>query len=284
VISQIYGAGGNSGAALTNDYIELFNPTSAPVSLSGLSVQYASSAGTSWTNLTVLPAKTLQPGQYFLIQEFSNGAIGSALPTPDATGTINLSGTSGKVALVSGTSAIAATSTPTSTNVIDWVGFGTAATPAEGGTPTANLTPTTAAFRTNECVDTNNNGADFTVKAVGPRNMSTALHSCITNVTASFGVTSVGPVYNRTTQKFSVTYTLTNKTAASISGPINVEFDNLTSGVSIDNASGTHNGAPYVTFASGAIAAGQAVTVTVIFTNPSKGSIGYNANIYSGTL
>jgi hypothetical protein len=285
VISQIYGAGGNSGAALTSDYIEIFNPTSAPVALSGLSLQYASAAGNSWTNTTALPAKTLQAGQYFLVQESSGGAVGSAMPTPDATGTINLSGSAGKVALVSGTTALPSTATPTSTNVIDWVAFGGTATPAEGGAPTANLTPTTAAFRTNECVDTNNNGADFTVKAAAPRNTSTPIHGCgSTNVTTSFGVTSVGPVYNRTTQKFSVTYTLTNKTAASISGPVNVEFDNLTSGVSIDNPSGTHNGAPYVTFGNGAFAAGQTVTVTVIFSNPSKGPIGYTANIYSGTF
>jgi hypothetical protein len=284
VISQIYGAGGNSGAALRNDYIEIFNPTSAAVSLSGLSVQYASTAGTSWSNFTVLPAKTLQPGQYFLVSEFSGGANGSALPAADATGTINMSGTAGKVALVKGTTALPASAAPTSTNVIDWVAFGSGSTPAEGAGPTATLSPTTAAFRTNECVDTDNNGADFTVKAVAPRNTSTPLHSCITNVTASFGVTSVGPVYNRTTQKFSVTYTLTNKTAASISGPINVEFAGLTTGVSIDNASGTHNGAQYVSFPNGAFGPGQAATVTVIFSNPSKGPIGYNAIIYSGTL
>ncbi|MGB9110738.1 MAG: Ig-like domain-containing protein, partial [Telluria sp.] len=285
VITQIYGAGGNSGAAFKNDYIEIFNPTSAAVSLSGLSVQYASSAGTSWTNNTALPATAvLQPGQYFLVQEFSNGATGSALPTPDATGSINLSGTAGKVALVKGTAALPASATPTSTNVIDWVAFGSGSTPAEGGAPTATLAPTTAAFRTNECADTNNNGADFTVKAAAPRNKATTLHSCITNVTTSFGVTSVGPVYNRVTQKFSVTYTLTNKTAASISGPVNVEFAGLTTGVSIDNASGTHNGAQYVTFPNGTFAPGQAATVTVIFSNPSKGPIGYNAIIYSGTL
>jgi hypothetical protein len=284
VISQIYGAGGNAKAALTNDYIEIFNPTSAPVSLGGLSVQYASSAGTSWSNTTALPAKTLQPGQYFLVSEFSNGAVGSALPSPDATGTINLSGTAGKVALVNGTAALPAAATPTSTNVIDWVAFGTAATPAEGGVPTATLSPTTAAFRTNECVDTDNNGADFTALPVAPRNTSTPVHSCIANVTASFGVTSVGPTYNRSTQKFSVAYTFTNKTAATISGPVNVEFDGLTSGVSIDNPAGTHNGAPYVTFANGALAAGQTTTVTVIFSNPSKGPIGYTASIYSGTL
>ena len=284
VISQIYGAGGNSGAALRSDYIEIFNPTSAPVSLSGLSVQYASSAGTSWTNTTALPAKTLQPGQYFLVSEFSGGANGSALPAADATGTINMSGTAGKVALVNGTTALPAAANPTSSNVIDWVAFGSGSTPAEGGAPTATLSPTTAAFRTDACVDTNNNRADFTVMAVAPRNTSTSLHSCFTNVTASFGVTSVGPVYNRATQKYSVTYTLTNKTAQAISGPVNVVFSNLTSGISIDNASGKHNGAPYVTFGSGAFAPNQSATVTVIFSNPSKSPIGYNAVIYSGTL
>jgi hypothetical protein len=285
VISQIYGAGGNSNAALKNDYIEIFNPTSAPISLSGLSVQYASAGGTSWSNTTALPAKTLQPGQYFLVEEFSNGNIGSALPTADAPGgKINLSGTSGKVALVSGTTALPAAATPTSTNVIDWVAFGTSASPAEGGAPTATLSPATAAFRTDACVDTDNNRADFTVQAAAPRNTSTELHTCFTNVTTSFGVTSVGPVYNRATQKFSVTYTLTNKTADAINGPVNVEFDNLTTGVSIDNASGTHNGAPFVTFASGALAPGQTAKVTVIFSNPSKGPIGYSAVIYSGNL
>ena len=45
VISQVYGGGGNSGATYKNDFVELFNPTAAPVSLAGWSVQYASSHG-----------------------------------------------------------------------------------------------------------------------------------------------------------------------------------------------------------------------------------------------
>ena len=42
VISQVYGAGGNTGATLRNDYVELFNLSSSPVSLNGMSLQYAS--------------------------------------------------------------------------------------------------------------------------------------------------------------------------------------------------------------------------------------------------
>lgn len=35
VISQIYGGGGNAGAPLANDFIEIFNRSSSPVDLSG---------------------------------------------------------------------------------------------------------------------------------------------------------------------------------------------------------------------------------------------------------
>src|ERR1041384_4848852 len=68
VISQVYGGGGNSGATYKNDFIELYNRGAAPASLTGWSVQYAATTGTSWqrTNLT---AVTLQPGQYYLVQE-----------------------------------------------------------------------------------------------------------------------------------------------------------------------------------------------------------------------
>src|SRR5207237_9533983 len=47
VISQVYGGGGNSGATLKNDFVELFNPGTAAVALTGCSVQYAPSGGTS---------------------------------------------------------------------------------------------------------------------------------------------------------------------------------------------------------------------------------------------
>jgi predicted extracellular nuclease len=45
VVSQVYGGGGNSGATLTNDFIEIYNRGAATVSVDGWSVQYASSAG-----------------------------------------------------------------------------------------------------------------------------------------------------------------------------------------------------------------------------------------------
>ena len=50
--------------------------------------------------VTPLTSMTLNPGQYYLVQQ-AVGASTTAplLPSPDATGTISMSGTAGKVAL-----------------------------------------------------------------------------------------------------------------------------------------------------------------------------------------
>ena len=82
VISQVYGGGGNSGATLKNDFIELFNPGGASVSLAGWSVQYASAAGTTW-QVTALSG-SIPPGGYYLVQEAQGTGGTTALPTPDA--------------------------------------------------------------------------------------------------------------------------------------------------------------------------------------------------------
>ena len=42
VINEAYLSGGSAGAAFTNKFIELYNPTAAPVTLDGLSLQYRS--------------------------------------------------------------------------------------------------------------------------------------------------------------------------------------------------------------------------------------------------
>ena len=90
VISEVYGGGGNAGATLTNDFIELFNRGSSAVSLNGWSVQYASTTGTTWsrTNLTNV---TLAPGQSYLVQEAAGAGGTTPLPTPDASGLIAMS-------------------------------------------------------------------------------------------------------------------------------------------------------------------------------------------------
>ena len=170
VISQVYGGGGNSGATLKNDFIELRNNGPTAVDLTGWSVQYTSSAGTSWGSRTPLSG-TIPAGGFYLIQQ-AQGAGGTVdLPTPDATGTIAMSGTAGKVALSRSTTALTGACPTADANVVDFVGFGSAANCFEGSAPTGTLSNTTAALRGGDgSIDTNNNGADFAVGAPNPRN------------------------------------------------------------------------------------------------------------------
>ena len=61
VISEVYGGGGNAGAALARDFIELANVSDATVDLSAYSVQYASATGGSW-QVTPLTGITVPAG------------------------------------------------------------------------------------------------------------------------------------------------------------------------------------------------------------------------------
>ncbi|MCX7976908.1 MAG: lamin tail domain-containing protein, partial [Bellilinea sp.] len=123
VISQIYGGGGNSGALYKNDFIELFNRGSTPISLDGWSVQYASATGNTW-QVTMLSG-VLQPGQYYLIRQAGGSGGTQDLPDADAIGSINLNATSGKVALVNASTPLSG-ACPPDTTIIDLIGYGSA--------------------------------------------------------------------------------------------------------------------------------------------------------------
>ena len=177
VISQVYGGGSNTGAPYSNDYIELFNSGTEAQNLNGWSVQYTSATGPTsgnpWGNSS-LPDFTLQPGQYFLIKCVGSGT--NNLPTEDATSTINLGLSTGKVILVSSTTA-ETTANPTGAQIIDKVGYGGAN--GSEGTPTGALSNTTAAYRNaNGCTDTDNNFNDFTILAPNPRNSASPFGTC----------------------------------------------------------------------------------------------------------
>ena len=74
VINEVYGGGGNSGATYKNDFIELRNIGTAPLSIMGWEVQYASATGTSWSG-TILGG-TVAPGGSYLVQEAAGANTG----------------------------------------------------------------------------------------------------------------------------------------------------------------------------------------------------------------
>ena len=193
VISQVYGGGGNTGATYRNDFIELFNRGAAPVTITGWSVQYSSATGATWTNRTNITAGVLNPGQYFLIQEAAGTGGTVNLPTPDLIGTINMSGTAGKVALVMNQVFLTCGSNcDGDPSVRDFVGFG-GANDFEGAGPVGVLSNTTAGLRNlNGCTDTDNNNSDFTVGAPTPRNTASPSNGC-GGPTAPTGVAAANP-------------------------------------------------------------------------------------------
>jgi uncharacterized protein len=167
VISQVYGGGGNSGSTYTNDFIELYNPTAAPITVDNWTVQYASAAGTTWQ--TTALKGSVGAGKYYLVQEAVGAGGTTPLPTPNATGTIPMSATAGKVALVSTTTALSG-ACPT-TGVVDFVGYGTTASCFEGIGPTPAPSNTNSVLRAADgATDTDNNASDFSIGAPNPRN------------------------------------------------------------------------------------------------------------------
>jgi hypothetical protein len=173
VISQVYTAGGNLNALFQNDFIELHNRGATPVSLTGWTLQYAISNTWSPTFL----GGTLQPGQYYLIEEGSGGMTGNNLPPPNASSSVNLSTSSGKVALVSNGTTLTG-SCPSGAPIVDFVGYGVVVNCSEG-TAAPAPGPTTALVRVdNGCTDTENNFQDFTLAAPSPRNTFSAGNVC----------------------------------------------------------------------------------------------------------
>ncbi len=189
VISQVYGAGGNTGAVLNRDYVELFNAGSSAVSLSGWSVQYASAAGSTW-QATQLGSASLQPGQYLLVG-MSSGANGSPLPTVDISGTTAMAAGAGKVALVGATTALSGTC-PGGATVLDLVGYGSGVSCFEGSGSTPAPSATKSVFRSDAgCTDSNNNAADFTAAAPAPRNSASAFNVCSGSATPNLSIQDV---------------------------------------------------------------------------------------------
>jgi hypothetical protein len=177
VISQVYGGGGEAGATLRNDFVELFNRGRWPVRLGGWSLQYSTAAGSSW-QVSNLPDVTVQPGHYFLVQLAQGPGGTTNLPAADATGTINLDAFAGKVALVNGTAALSGSGCPFNSTVADMLGYGGAS--CAEGTPVPVLSETTSALRgLSGCADTETNSVDFFAGSPVPRNTAVAENLCI---------------------------------------------------------------------------------------------------------
>lgn len=226
LISQVYGAGGNTGATYRQDYVELHNRSASAVNLSGWSVQYASSTGVTWAAAPL--SGSIAPGAYHLVG-LGSGTSGLALPAPDATANIAMAATNGKVALRSSATPFSGASPVGATGLQDFVGYGTAN--ASEGSPAPSPSTTTAIFRAGAgATDTGDNLADFSTGTPVPRNSSTGppVAPVITSATSASG-----------TAGLAFTYQIT---AANV--PSSFGATGLPSGLSVNPTTGLISGVP----------------------------------------
>ena len=159
IINEIYGAGGNNGAALNADFVELYNPTNSVIDLTGWGLSYRSA-----TNEGAFPIEgqtghypltgKIDPQGFYLVKK-TPGANGVAFKAPDKELTLDLAAANGRIGLLNGT------------QVIDFVGFGTANVFEGTKAPAPSLTKSIT--RVN-FADTDNNGADFILVDPTPLN------------------------------------------------------------------------------------------------------------------
>jgi hypothetical protein len=140
-------------------------------------VQYASATGTGSWAVTNLTGVSLQPGQYYLVQESGNANGVNNLPAPDVSDNTAMAAGAGKVLVASTTTAFSG-ACPSGVNLIDLVGYGTTANCSETS-PAPVPSTTTADLRGGDgCTDTDNNSADFTAGAPNPRNTASPRNKC----------------------------------------------------------------------------------------------------------
>jgi len=170
VISEVYGGGGNSGATLKNDFIELYNPTDAAISVAGWSLQWRSQNGTgAATGVTPLTGSVPAKGHY-LVQQSAGNAGTTNLPTPDATGTIAMGGSNGTAILSNGTTAVdpGAGSALANAAIVDLVGVDSNVWEGAGKAPA--MSNTSSSKRNATGADSDNNNTDLSSSAPTPVN------------------------------------------------------------------------------------------------------------------
>jgi hypothetical protein len=122
----------------------------------------------------VCPLGTIQPGGYFLIQG-AGGVNGDPIPTPDFTGTVNLSGSTENGAVQS-TTALTGTC-PSDPAIMDFVGMELLQIAMKEHWLRCSIHHNIHYPWQWWCEDTDNNNLDFTAVTPAPRNSASPTHT-----------------------------------------------------------------------------------------------------------
>ena len=169
MLAEVYGGGGNSGATYTRDFVELAN-VGADQDLSGWSVQYLPGSPTVSSLWQVTPLSgSITTSQLYVVAEAQGAGGTTPLPSPEVTGTIPMSATTGTIALVQGTAALTcktAADCAADARIVDLVGYGTAV--VRETAPVGGASNTESVQR-ESTTDTDDNAFDFTAAPPTPK-------------------------------------------------------------------------------------------------------------------
>lgn len=151
-VDSVVGTGGTD-----DDWVELFNPTAAPVVLDGWSLQKTSSSGSSLSKQTL--SGTIPASGYFLIVKDGASTTPELKQKADLLAASSFSLASNNIVyLVNDNSNIA--SSTGDPNIVDFVGFGTASY-FEGSAAAPNAAEAKSITRSPDGEDTDRNSIDF---------------------------------------------------------------------------------------------------------------------------
>ncbi len=152
-----------------DEFVELYNPTGAAVSIGGWQLKASSNAGSGSSRATIKAGTTLQPGRHYLIA--NSGYRGTASANLKySTGIAD----DGGIALVKSGGAI-----------VDQVGMSAGSAYKEGATLTPLTTNVNQGYErklggtSGSCVDAGDGAADFQlISPSAPQNVASAIVGC----------------------------------------------------------------------------------------------------------
>lgn len=106
----------------------------------------------------------------------------------------------------------------------------------------------------------------------------------VLNVSSSVTTTTSGILFNRITNTYNLTLTVKNVSVNPIAGPINVGIVNIPVGITLANATGTFNTAPYILLTGAALAPNAQAAIQLRFSNPGALPITFGRVTYSGAF
>ncbi|GAB4004938.1 ExeM/NucH family extracellular endonuclease [Nocardioides ultimimeridianus] len=159
-------------SSYTNKFVELYNPTSSAIDVSGYSLQGFAASATGGSNSFVdLVGSVPAHGSYLIQGATISGGTG-ALPTPDVASTgVGFGGTAGRIYLLNVSPKVATAGAVVPSTVVDLVGYGTQTNNSWEGSDVAPAPTSPKSISRNAShADTDDNKADFTLGSPTPTN------------------------------------------------------------------------------------------------------------------